>query len=681
MKKTILSRRDFLLSAGAGAAALTGLACAKRGQDAATAPGQGAGAATMPSSLTKLAEHLFVYHGPINVGIVRDGRKALLIDFGDGSVAGVLGNLGVESVGQVLFTHHHRDQACGAHALAARGSRICVPAAERAHFENVEAYWNAPASRWHIYNVHPHHLMLAESVRVDAAVTGGDGFAWGPARVAVLSTPGHTDGAVSYVVQTGGRRVIFCGDAICDEGKVWEIHSLQKGRQTTDYHGFLGARTQLVESLGRIEAAKGDALVPSHGRIMNDPPRAIGLLVRRLEECYDKYVAISALRHYFPKLFAEYAGRKDHMAIRPGKPAPPCLRHFGTTWMLVSKDKAAFVMDCGSAEVVRNIRKLIDQGEITSVEGLWVTHYHDDHVDAIPAFQKAFDCPCITDRFVADVITDPLAWRLPCISPSKVRVDRPTKDGDSWQWREFKLTAYHFPGQTLYHSGLLAECGELRMFFAGDSFTMAGIDDYCSGNRNWLGRGVGFDRCVALIERLRPTHVFNCHVDQAFDFTPEECRFMRENLAAREKLYGEIVPWDHANCGMDEPWVRCHPYELKGAPGGEATFQVVITNHSSRACAASCRAVPPRSWNATPRAEWSTAEIPAKADGRLTLRLRVPADARPGRYVIPVDVRYDTWTLPQFTEAIVVVWEAARRGRFPGSPIRQGAALGPEAAR
>ena len=55
---------------------------------------------------------------------------------------------------------------------------------------------------------------------------------------------------------------------------------------------------------------------------MTDPPRAIDALVARLDACYDKYVAISALRHYFPKLFADYAGRKDHMPIRPGKPAP-----------------------------------------------------------------------------------------------------------------------------------------------------------------------------------------------------------------------------------------------------------------------------------------------------------------------------------------------------------------------
>ena len=70
------------------------------------------------------------------------------------------------------------------------------------------------------------------------------------------------------------------------------------------------AETKVAE----LEAARPDCLVPSHGRVMSDPPRAIAALVRRLEQCYDKYVAISALRHYFPKMFADYAGRKAEVA-------------------------------------------------------------------------------------------------------------------------------------------------------------------------------------------------------------------------------------------------------------------------------------------------------------------------------------------------------------------------------
>jgi hypothetical protein len=39
----------------------------------------------------------------------------------------------------------------------------------------------------------------------------------------------------------------------------------------------------------------------------------------------------------------------------------------------------------------------------------------------------------------------------------------------------------------------------------------------------------------------------------------------------------------------------------------------------------------------------------------LPLSFAVPADAKPGRYAIPIDIRYGGRWLPQFSEAIVVV--------------------------
>lgn len=656
MHSSVFSRRDFLVRAGLGTAGLAGLSLAP---PVLAAPPPDAG------RVTRLSEHLAVFHGPINVGIVlaeadkdNSAKKALLIDCGDGRVAAALKQSGVTVVDTVLFTHHHRDQCCGAHELARAGAKMGAPAAERPLFEKPESYWQDPKTRWHNYYVRPSRV-LAEPVPVDRECAGGQEIAWGPARITVLDTPGHTDGSVSYLVEVDGRRVVFSGDSIYGPGQLWDIHSLQKGfargnRRISDYHGFLGAKWLLKEGLGRIKDAKPDVLVSSHGHIMDKPAEAIDALSARLDAVYDNYVSISALRHYFPELFSEFAGKPGHMPVRPGKPVPDCLRHVGTTWMLVSKEKAAFVMDCGGAHVAKRLREMQEQGEIGAVEGLWITHYHDDHVDGVPEFQKTFDCPCITDRHVAEVITDPLAWRLPCMSRGKARVDRATKDGESWTWREFKLTAFHYPGQTLYHSALLAEAGDLKMLFVGDSHTPAGIDDYCAQNRNWLGREVGFDRCIALIEKLRPTHVFNCHVDVAFDFTPEECRFMRETLGAREKLFGALVPWDHANYATDDWWVRAMPYEQKASPGARAALSVVVTNHSGAARKASVRAVLPRAWGGG-ATDWTAAEVPAKTEAALRLDFAVPRGVPPGRHVLTIDVAYGDWDLPQFAEAVVVV--------------------------
>jgi len=105
---------------------------------------------------------------------------------------------------------------------------------------------------------------------------------------------------------------------------------------------------------------------------------------------------------------------------------------------------------------------------------------------------------------------------------------------------------------------------------------------------------------------------------------------------------------------MDEPWIRCFPYEQVAKPGSEAALDVVVTNHSTAPKTAACRAVLPRAWHggASP---WHRAEVAPKSEKPMRLVFSIPGDVPPGRYVIPIDVKYAGRDLPQFTEAIAVL--------------------------
>ena len=608
----------------------------------------------MKTKYTFLSENLCIHHGHVNTGILRDGQRALLIDPSGTSLQTTLNEVGITQIDQIIFTHHHRDSTSG--FPFPENAKIGVPKAEEQWFTNVESFWNDSKYRWHLYNCHPHNLMLAESIPVTDTYTEATKINWCSASISVLETPGHTDGSITYLVDIDGKRLAFTGDLIYDQGKIWELYSLQKGQQTTDYHGFLGARDELRESLEKVRRSSPSTLVPTHGVVMHNPDAAIDKLFEQLDYCYDKYVSISALRHYFPNIFTEFEGKSDHMEIREGKPPPDFLRHFGTTWMIISENREAFVMDCGSPNVIKQIQQMQEDNEISEVTKFWVTHYHDDHVNAIPEFQEIFSCETITDSVVADVITDPLAYRLPCISPAITRVDRATTDGDSWTWNEFKMTAYHFPGQTYYHGGLLVEGRGVSMFFSGDSFTMAGIDDYCSGNRNLLGDGVGYNQCLRLIQKLNPTHIFNCHVDPAFDFSEEEIIFMLDTLSEREKCYTDLFPWDHANYGMDDQWVRCNPYEQEVIRGETVQLGVEITNHSNQPRKANVRPILPSNWKEDIDPIETT--IHPKSTGNIQFSIQIPQHCdKIGRIVIPVEIIYNDMSLGQFREAIFVLNE------------------------
>ena len=216
------------------------------------------------------------------------------------------------------------------------------------------------------------------------------------------------------------------------------------------------------------------------------------------------------------------------------------------------------------------------------------------------------------------------------------------------------MTAYHFPGQTYYHGGLLVEGRGVRMFFSGDSFTMAGIDDYCSGNRNLLGGDVGYEKCLRLIQELKPTHIFNCHVDPAFDFNDAEIACMLDTLAEREKCYTELFPWDHANYGMDEHWVRCYPYEQEVALGETAQLRVEITNHSHEPHTVTVQPVLPASWGVA--IDPGDTTIPPRTDGYIDFSIPIPRHCTAlERIVVPVDITYNARPLGQFREAIFVL--------------------------
>ena len=85
--------------------------------------------------------HVHLFEDACNVYVVTCDDRAVIIDCGSGAVAAELAGVGVRSVDWLLFTHHHRDQCCGAGRLAEAGAQIAVPRYERYLFERGDDYW------------------------------------------------------------------------------------------------------------------------------------------------------------------------------------------------------------------------------------------------------------------------------------------------------------------------------------------------------------------------------------------------------------------------------------------------------------------------------------------------------------------------------------------------------------
>jgi glyoxylase-like metal-dependent hydrolase (beta-lactamase superfamily II) len=625
--------------------------------------------------MIEIVPGLYVLQGAVNTGLLRKGDRALLFDCCDTVSPERLAELGVQRVQMILCTQHRRPNAGGAYPFVERGADLVVPEGERHLFEGVEHYWEDWRHRWHIYRHQPGPQVLPRSMKVARTVHEGDTICWEGWTIQVLDTPGATDGSVSYRVDMDGRVVCFCGDALYGPGQVWDLDALQKGSaRTTDYHGFMGNRRKLVPSLQKLGACGAEILVPAHGAPMHDPPAATALTIAHLDAVWRNYTAISCLNHYFPGLLDEEvpganagAGPARMQPVATSEPPEWVRRVAYTSFALLSESGAALLIDCGHDSVVDTLQRWIQEGTITAVEGCWVTHYHDDHVDALQRAMTAFGCPIMTDQHMAEIVTHPTRFFLPCISPSSVPVARVTQDRASWQWHEFRLTPFHFPGQTFYHSGLLVEKqGQEKAFFAGDSGSPTGIDDHCCPNRNFLGKGRGFRRCFEIWRESRPQHIFNQHQERSFSFNAEELDFMDEMLAERERLLAELLPWAHPDFGTDEGWVRTYPFEQEVQAGGSTAIQVQFTNHGSNAVETEVEPVLPDGWTwdkgrskprvwAEGRSDGTTAPYAVRPDTAATIWFSVPEDTPVGRYVVPFRVTWGGRYLGQFRHAIVMV--------------------------
>ena len=620
--------------------------------------------------IRQLNDDCLVIPGSVNTGVLRAGDRALLFDCAAEVTAAVVAELGIARVERICCTQHRLPNVGGAYAFVATGAELIVPRAERHLFDAVEAYWANPQNRFHNYHAQPGPQVLPRSLAVARDVAEPDVIEWGGFTIRVLDTPGATDGSISYLVETGGVLVAFVGDALYGPGRVWDFHSLQKGHGLVgDYHGFIGNRFKLVPSLDKLVATGTRVWVPAHGKPFRRPQVAVALFKQRLDALWRNYTAISCLNHYFPGVFDDT--KDDPLRLKPvaTREPPSWVRRVpGPAFAVVSDTGAALAIDCGTPAAVTTYREWLAAGRIKSVDACWLTHYHDDHTTALPELRRAFNCPVWTDRHMAEVVAYPLRYFLPCLASVAVPVAKATTDAETWRWQEFTLTAFHFPGQTLYHSGLLVEGHGSKVFFAGDSGSPTGIDDHTTGNRNFLGAGRGFRRCFEIWRQCRPDYILNQHQDRAFVFSDAELDYLDRLLAEREGLVAALLPWPHHDLGTDQWWCRTYPYEQVTTPGAAVEVAVQFTNHAATPLRVAVAPVLPPGWPAVrrtakavvpPGTSGTTADHEANPDGAVTLRLKVPADATPGRYVVPFSVTVawgmDRRLLGPYRHAIVEV--------------------------
>ena len=605
----------------------------------------------------KLTKQVRVTSGAVNGVFIEKNGKTLVV-YGDPKEE-------INKAEMVLFTHFRRDVIWAGRNLVQKGALAVVPTAQKSYFTKGDSIWsNFRTKRFHDYSNQTTKVGIAP-VKVHRFVQGGEIVKWQDIDFTVLNTPGYTRGSVTYLADIDNKRFAFTGDLIYGDGKIIDLYSFQDSLRGVDgYHGYATRLGQLVSSLQRIAEQKPDYLIPSRGPIIMDPAPAIQKLMDRIHSLYQNYLSITAQRwNHTDRMITLTnhvlgpAAGVDWMPFASviEKNPPSWYKHINSSNLVVAQDSSAFLIDCGSRKVIDELVKLRQSGRIKRVEGIFITHYHDDHTDFINEAVKEFGCPVYVTSELKDVLEHPAAFHMACLTTELIPTMTTMQDGQKMSWKEFALTFRYFPGQTIYHDALLVQKtnGE-AIFFIGDSFSPAGIDDYCFQNRNWLQPGTGYFRCLDILKGL-PDHVLlsNQHIQPLFEFSRQQLDRMTSVLDERNAILKGLFPWDDVNYGTDDQWAGLYPYGQKGVRGKTVDFAVKIFNHSDTPKTFFVEAVVPDGFSV--KSAIKPLVIEPRTEGGRTFTIKIPKEAPVGVSLVVVNVKFDAWDLREWSEGMIEI--------------------------
>ena len=561
-----------------------------------------------------------------------------------------------KGVKRVLVTHARRDVFGGAPEQV----NVIVPAAERELFENPARFWAAlETGRFHDY-AQLSTKVPVKPVRVARAVAEGDRLDEGSASIRVIETPGYTRGAVTYLIGAGRKKIACTGDLIYGDGQLFDLYSLQDAvpeAKARGYHGYAARAGELIASLRKVQAERPDVILPARGPAIQDPNAAIERLIARLQTFLASHYEVDALRWYWGDENHRIRSRAverpmEIMPMAEQASLPGSILAIGNSRLIISRTGNAFLVDAGFGRLLEQLKKLRAEGKIKGVDGIWITHYHDDHTDYINDVVAEFGSRVyFTDR-MKEVIGKPGAFRLPCLTTRPAPVQDAKRDGETMRWHEWEFTFWYFPGQTMYHGGLVAkQDGGDTYLFAGDSFTPSGMDDYCMQNRVILREGEGYDACLRRIASL-PSRawVLNQHVNPMFRYTEGQIARMRQELAKRSAALKALSPWQDINYMVDESWARIHPYGSEAGASAVVELELRLQNHGPARASHRVKWNVPEGWTLIEGQE--TVNIDARKEGSVKAKMRA---GTAGLHVVTADVTLGGKTLRQWTEALVRV--------------------------
>jgi glyoxylase-like metal-dependent hydrolase (beta-lactamase superfamily II) len=517
---------------------------------------------------------------PAAHALVADGR-ALLIDWPAGLPLDGLKAAGASSVEAVLLTHHHRDTAGGAAAAKAAGIPVRGPKSEAGFLrpDEVAKYWTAmlpvPSSRLG-------YLMLPAGIEgVAADLEDGAEIAWRGWTVMAVAAPGHTRGHLAFAARRGadGSSLLFCGDALAGDGVMWSPY-------TTDWDHWTDAGLAPASAtLRRLAGLKPDLLLPAHGPpIKDDIPGVLSRTADRLAEAgylksFERFTKERlgkppAYRFLVPReTIIGLKGRSDRFTE-----VSEHLFILDNTYVLTSKSGHALIVDLYGKGIIDKVKALAAERKIAGFDALLISHAHYDHYLSVHDWPDGPLPVWALDR-VAEPLEQPMRFYAPFLEKRPLTFARKPRDGGTLEWREYRFTFHHFPGQTDFTQAVEVVIDGRKCLFTADNWyhhdQFAGVGGWMALNR---APPSGYARSARKVLELAPDWILAEH-GGPFEFSAEDFRRRVQWAEAAGKALDAICPSGDHRRDWDLHRLRVEPL-VSAWPTGAAPpkLKLIATN-------------------------------------------------------------------------------------------------------
>jgi glyoxylase-like metal-dependent hydrolase (beta-lactamase superfamily II) len=603
-------------------------------------------------ALTPISDSLLRLPDTCNVYVVRDGDRTHLVDFGSGDVLRHLGRDGIGAASEVLVTHHHRDQVQGLPRATEAGIDIWIPPVERELISDADERWQMRGID-NNYNTREDRFSILGSVPVTGCVTEYRPMRFGGLEVLPLPTPGHTVGSVSYLTEIDQQRVAFVGDLLYAPGKIWSVAA------TMWAYGDLPGIASTLLSLLDLRGRNLDLLLPSHGEPISDPTAAIDATVERMWELIDFRGSHIDLPDWLER---PYVALSPHLLHNRSS--------HSYSYVLVSQGGKAMKFDFGYDMItglaagtdrasrrpwLYTIDRLKRDHDVTSIDVVVPTHYHDDHVAGMNLLRDVEGTQTWVPEHFADVLERPDRYDLPCLWYDPIPVDRRLAVDGTFRWEEYEIAIHELPGHTAYAAAYSFEVDGTRVVVSGDQQDMGwGRQPRPEVLNAIYPNRVApddFVKSAALYRRLEPELMIGGHWAPRW-IASDYLEMLETRGQMFADLHRSILPLDEVDLGLEGFAARIEPYRSQVAAGATLELEVWVRNPFAHDAEASLELAIPDGWSA----ERVTDRLPLPGGGTATARFVVRTGSTAVRRArVAVDVAVGDRRFGQQAEALVTV--------------------------